>query len=175
MNRADLDKSEYNNYYQTYINKTEGLSLLTGLSESYGETYNFLKSIPQDRLGYRYEKGKWTIKEVVQHLLDTERVFAYRALRIGRGDNTPLAGFNQDDYIEPSKANERSIEDLLKEYSAVRKATEILFKSLPVDALQNLGIASNADVSVRAIGFIIIGHERHHCQIIRERYLNALS
>ena len=132
-----------------------------------------MKSIANDKLEYRYDKGKWTIKEVIQHLMDAERIFAYRALRIARQDQTPLPGFEQNDYVQPSQANERSLDDLINEFKAIRASTVALFNSFTDKMLLAKGTASNSPVSVRAIGFIIMGHEIHHCQVIKERYLNA--
>jgi len=123
-------------------------------------------------LEYRYADGKWTIKEIIQHLMDAERIFTYRALRIARKDQTPLPGFEQDDYVLPSQANKRSMEDLLNEFKAIKMATVSLYDSFSEEMLMELGTASNNPISVRAIGFIIMGHEIHHCDVIKDRYLN---
>ena len=171
MTKNDLSPSEFNTYYGTYIKKTGNLTLRNGLKSSGDKTMLFLKSIPKDKLEFRYAKDKWSIKEIIQHLMDAERVFSYRALRIARQDKTPLPGFKQDDYIQPSQANKRSIKDLMNEYKAIRMSTISLFESFSDDMLLQLGTASNSPVSVRAIGFIIMGHEIHHCQVIQERYL----
>jgi uncharacterized damage-inducible protein DinB len=171
MNKDDLNPGEYNPYYGTYIKKTSGLSL-DSLKSSGEKTISFLKSIPSDKLEFRYAEGKWTIKEIIQHLMDAERIFTYRALRIARKDQTPLPGFEQDDYVLPSQANTRSIEDLVNEFTAIKAATVSLFDSFSDEMLKALGKASNSPVSVRAIGFIIMGHEIHHCEVIKERYLN---
>ena len=173
MTKDDLGTNEFNPYYGTYIRKTEGLNLKDGIKISGDRTISFLKSIPTEKLEYRYDKDKWTVKEVIQHLMDAERVFSYRALRIAREDQTPLPGFEQNDYVEPSKANERSLNELIKEFDAIRSSTIALFDSFSDKMLMAKGTASNSPVSVRAIGFIIMGHEIHHCQIIRERYLNT--
>lgn len=170
MTNADLNPKEFNAYYSTYINKTDGLLLREGLKSSGEKTIAFLKTIPLDKLEYRYAEGKWTIKEIIQHLMDAERIFAYRALRIARKDKTPLPGFEQDDYVIPSQANKRSIEDLLNEFKAIKLATVTLFDSFSDEMLLSLGTASNSPISVRAIGFIIMGHEIHHCNVIKERY-----
>lgn len=172
MTNADLKSNEYNAYYGTYIKKTDGLSLRDDLKSSGEKTISFFKSIPLDKLEYRYAEGKWTIKEIVQHLMDAERIFAYRALRIARKDQTPLPGFEQDDYVIPSQANKRSIEDLINEFKAIKLSTVTLFDSFSDEMLLSLGTASNSPISVRAIGFIIMGHEIHHCVVIKERYLN---
>lgn len=175
MTKVDLNPNEFNAYYGTYINKTSGLSLKGGLKSSGELTLSFLKSIPLDKLEYRYAEGKWTIKEIIQHLMDAERIFAYRALRIARMDQTPLPGFEQDDYILPSQANKRSIDDLINEFKAIKSATVALFDSFSDEMLLSLGTASKNSISVRAIGFIIIGHDKHHCEVIKERYLNKES
>jgi uncharacterized damage-inducible protein DinB len=131
----------------------------------------FVQNIPMDKFDFRYAEGKWTIKEIIQHLIDAEHVFSYRALRISRNDKTPLPGFNENDYVDNTNANARSIQGLLTEFSALRQSTLLLFKSFSEEQLKRMGIASNADVSVRAIGFIIIGHQKHHQKVFQERYL----
>lgn len=171
MTTEQLTLLEYNSFYQTYIDKASGFDLLSGFQYSMEELYRFFLDFPDDRLDYQYEEGKWTVKEVVQHLIDTERIFAYRALRIGRGDKIPLSGFDQDNYIEPSEAANRDFENLIREYVAVRKSTEFLFNNFPLNALTNKGVVNNSEISVRAIGFIILGHEQHHLLILKERYL----
>lgn len=171
MTSDNLGSGEYNPYYQTYVSKTKGITLKDGLHSNLATVVLFLNSIPKEKHEYCYAEGKWTIKELVQHIIDTERIFAYRALRIARQDKTPLPGFEQDDYVAHSKANIRSFESLLNEYKVVRQATIALFNNFDNEALLNIGTASNSPISVRALGFIIIGHENHHCQVIKERYL----
>lgn len=171
ITKDDLNQNEFDPYYKGYIDKTTGLSLKEGLKISGDNTINFLESIPLEKLEYRYQEGKWTIKEIIQHLIDTERIFTYRALRIARKDKTKLPGFDQDDFASVSHANERSIDDLMNDYKAVRLSTLILFDSFTEEMLQNIGTASDSPLSVRAVSFITIGHEIHHCQIIQERYL----
>lgn len=171
MTKDDLKPSEFNPYYGNYIKKTSGLTL-ESLKSSGEKTISFFKNIPSNKLEYRYAEGKWTIKEIIQHLMDAERIFTYRALRIARKDQTPLPGFEQDDYVLPSQANKRSMEDLLNEFKAIKMATATLYDSFSEEMLMELGTASNNPVSVRAIGFIIMGHEIHHCEVIKDRYLN---
>ena len=120
---------------------------------------------------YKYAAGKWSIKEVFQHIIDTERVFLYRCFRIARHDKTPLTGFEQDDYIVPSKANSKSIESLLEEYQTVRQNSIVLLKSLSETDLKHLGNASDHMLSARAAAFMTLGHEIHHIEVIKERYL----
>ena len=171
MTKNDLKPGEFNPYYGTYIGKTNGLSL-EDLKSAGEKTISFLQSIPSDKLEFRYAEGKWSVKEIIQHLMDTERVFSYRALRIARLDKTPLPGFEQDDYMPPSQADKRSLDDLINEYKAIKSATVAMFDSFSDDMLMAMGTASDSPLSVRAAGFIIIGHEIHHCGVIRERYLN---
>ncbi len=171
MIAKDISSDEYNSYYQTYLSKTNDVQLNEGLRSNMEKVISFLKSISKNKLVYRYEEGKWTIKEMLLHIIDTERIFAYRALRIARQDQTPLPGFDQDAYVPTSKANDRSLESLLDEYKTVRHATIALFDSFDDEMLIQVGSASNSPLSVRAAGYILIGHENHHCDIIRERYL----
>ncbi|RKE95290.1 DinB family protein [Ichthyenterobacterium magnum] len=171
MTKDDLNNEEYNSYYQPYIDKTEALSLREGLKLKGDATIAFFESIPEDKFDYRYANDKWTIKEVLQHIIDTERVFTYRALCIARKDKTALPGYDQDEYADNSHANDRSVVSLMNEYKAVRLATLILFDSFSDEILLTVGNANSSKLSVRAIGFITIGHEIHHCKVIKERYL----
>lgn len=170
MTVKELSSDEYNPFYQTYIGKSTDLPLKLGLPVNFEKVLYFLNSIPLERHEYRYAPDKWTIKEVVQHMMDTERIFIYRALRIARRDQTPLPGFDQDEYVVPSQANKRTFESLLSEYKSIRHATDALFNSFDDEMLVAIGIASNSPISVRALGFIIMGHENHHCEVLRERY-----
>lgn len=171
MTAKDLTIHEYNPFYQTYINKAQNVELKQGLRESFAYVFEFLNAIPEHKLEFRYAENKWTIKEVIQHVIDAERIFSYRALRIARQDQTPLPGFEENNYVSASFANNRSRAELLADYKAVRQATLSLFDSFSNDMLLQMGTASNSPISVRALGFITIGHENHHCQIIIERYL----
>ncbi|WP_298896201.1 DinB family protein [uncultured Psychroserpens sp.] len=171
MTKDDLLKSEYNPYYQTYIEKAGSSHLNEGLKDNGNATIAFLESIPEDKLEYRYAEGKWTVKEIIQHLIDTERVFTYRALGIARGDKTLFPGFDQDEYAASCNANNRSIYSLMNEYKAVRLATINLFDGFTDEMLTKIGTASNSNLSPRAVAFIVTGHENHHCDVIKERYL----
>lgn len=169
---SDLSTNEYSLYQTTYINAFDSnKTLLDGLKEGLSQLVNFVKNIPAEKLEYRYEEGKWTIKDILLHIIDTERIFTYRGLRISRGDKTPLPGFEQDEYVPLAFANSRSIESLLEEYENVRKATISFFESLNEDQLLFLGTSSDNSISVRAIGYIITGHQNHHLKVISERYL----
>lgn len=171
MNPTELSKTEYSSFNATYVNAVENVDLIEGLEKGLDQMVSFMESIPTEKLEYRYAEGKWTIKDILLHLVDAERIFAYRALRIGRGDKTPLAGFEENDYVPNALANSRSMESLLNEFRFVRNATLCLFKSFSGEQLAYMGIASNNPISVRAIGFIISGHQNHHLKIIKERYL----
>ena len=166
-----LETNEYNAYYSNYINLAQGTELLGGLENSFEKTLALFESITEDKLSYRYADGKWTIKEIIQHLIDTERVFCYRALCFARKDKVELPGFNQDEYLESSEVSSRSKINLIEEYKAVRMATNALFSSFTNEMIIQRGVASNSPLSVRAAGYIIIGHETHHCNIINQRYL----
>jgi uncharacterized protein len=167
---ARPETDEYAPYYGTYIGKVPG-DAAEALAAAFATTPALLAAIPAVRWDYAYAPGKWTIKELLLHVLDTERIMAYRALRISRGDQTPLPGFDQDPYVPNSGAADRSPESLIAEYCAVRQATLHLLAGLPPATLTNRGTASTFEVSVRALVYIIAGHERHHLAILRERYL----
>lgn len=174
MNVSDLTTSEYNAYYSTYITKIpNNTNLIEGFRSGQTQVTDFFKAIPNTKLEYAYAVGKWTIKEVYQHIIDTERVFMYRCFRIGRHDKTPLAGYNQDDYILPSNTNNKTLEDLQEEYQSVRQSSIVLLKSLSATNLKQTGMADNNTMSARAAAFIILGHEIHHINIIIDRYLNT--
>ena len=171
MKLSQLPVKEYAESYFPYINALGEIKLIEELEISLHDFIHFVQNIPMDKFDYRYAEGKWTIKEIIQHIIDTERIFAYRALRISRNDKTPLPGFDENEYIDNTTANDRGLQDLLTEFSAVRHSNIFLFKSLSVEQLERTGIASNAGISVRAIGFIMIGHQKHHQKVFEERYL----
>jgi len=145
--------------------------VLNHLKDNLRSAKNFILSLPEEKLTYRYEEGKWTIKEILQHIIDDERIYAYRALRFARNDKTELPGFDQDEYAFESGANERDIKDILKEFRSVRKATISLFEGFDNDALTRAGMADGKVMSVRAAAYHIAGHEMRHMNIIKERYL----
>lgn len=163
--------TEYEGHFGNYINLTQTSDLLASLQADNENFAAFIKQIPAGKLDYRYAEGKWTIREIITHLTDAERIFAYRALRFARNDKTALPGFEENDYVPESNATHRSIESLLAEYSIVRQATIALLQSLSPDMLLRQGTASNYHISVRALGYTILGHTLHHQQIIRDRYL----
>lgn len=171
MLASDLSTNEYSVFNATYIKAANDETLLDRLKEGLPQLLNFIRNVPAEKLEYRYAEGKWTIKDIVLHMIDTERIFAYRALRISRGDKTPLPGFEENDYVPFAFANSRTLESLLAEYENARKATISFFESLNEEQLLFMGTASNTPISVRAIGFIITGHQNHHLRVISERYL----
>jgi uncharacterized damage-inducible protein DinB len=175
MTRAAIARpgtDEYAPYYGTYIGKVPDGDLRSMLSSQLAETLALIQSIPESRGGHRYAPDKWSIKEVLGHLADSERIFSYRALRIARGDATPLPGFEQDDYIPAGGFDGRTLRDLADELAAVRQATIHLFAHLDQTALERRGTASGKPVSVRALAYIIAGHELHHLGILKTRYLS---
>jgi uncharacterized damage-inducible protein DinB len=145
--------------------------VLKHLADNLKATTDFILSLPAEKLLHRYAEGKWTIKEILVHLIDDERIYAYRALRFARNDRTELPGFEQDDYALQSGANVRNIKSILKEFATVRRATLSLFEGFDDEALLRAGVASGNIMSVRAAAYHIAGHEMRHLNIIKERYL----
>lgn len=172
MKLSELKKDDCPAYYLPYLGLLEKEAVLLQLLErQMGNFPKFISSIPEHLWNYRYEPGKWTVAEILVHVLDTERVFQYRALRFGRKDFTTLPGFDQDAYVPQSLASDISQERLIEEYQAIRNSTLLLFRSFPEERLYWKGVASDNPISVGAMGFIICGHQKHHRNIIRERYL----
>ena len=163
---------EYPAYASIYIDllPDDGM-VLHHMEENFKSVREFILSLPADKLLYRYAPGKWTIKEILVHLIDDERIYSYRALRYARNDGTELPGFEQDDYAAESNANERSLESIFEEYEAVRKAAIALFNGLDDEALLRRGKADGKEHTVRALAYHIAGHELHHIQFIRTNYL----
>ncbi len=160
-------------FYHGYINKVEQDDLLTALSENSKELFAYLEAIPQEKTTYSYGPGKWTVKQVVQHLMDAERVFVYRALRFSRADQTPLPGFDENAFADNADAAHISWENLLEEFRLLRRSTELFFAGLTNEQLQRVGIASGQSCSALAFGFITVGHAAHHLDIFKERYFVA--
>ena len=165
------DAAEFAPYYARYVDRVPNGAIVPLLEAQIAATLQLLHAIPEERGGHRYAPGKWSIKETIGHLSDSERIFAYRALRIGRGDAKPLAGFDQDPYVQTGRFDSRSLAGLIDELATIRAATVALFRSFDAEALTRVGTASENPVSTRALGFIILGHELHHTAILRERYL----
>jgi len=163
---------EFPPYARMYIGllPDDGL-LLKHLKDNFIATKELVLSLTEEKLSYRYAENKWTIKEILVHIIDDERIYAYRALCFARNDKTELPGFEQDDYTLYSNANARSIENILEEYEAVRGATITLFNGLPDESLLRMGTANSNKATVRALAYHIAGHELHHLNIIKEKYL----
>jgi len=172
MTNKDLNVNEFDPYYGRYIYKlSKNILLRTGFEIGHIDVLHFFRSIPNDKLSYRYESGKWSIKEILQHLIDTERIFMYRCFRIARNDKTSLAGFDQKIYMDPSGASSKSIDDLINEYTTTRKSSIVLLNSLTDKDLQSIGDANGGAMSARAAAFTIIGHDIWHMDLIKEKYL----
>lgn len=162
---------EYASYYASYLAAVSDGDLLLLLEDQGAEMLDLLRAFGEARGGHRYAPGKWSVKEVVGHVTDTERIFSCRALRIARADATPIPGFEQDGYVAAAGFDRRSLADLAEEFADVRKATLKLLTGLDAPALNRAGVASGHPVTVRALAWIIAGHEQHHAQVLRERYL----
>ena len=171
MKTSQLVENEYPVYCETYFKAAGEVVLIEELEICLHDFIRFVQNLPMDKFDYRYAEGKWTIKEIIQHIIDTERILAYRALRISRNDSTPLPVFDENSYAANTPANTRSLQDLLTELSAVRHSNLLLFKSFSEEQLLSKGIASDQPISVRAIGFMIIGHQKHHQNVFLEKYL----
>jgi len=165
------EKGEFLPYYERYIDLVGSGDVLATLSRQMAETQALLRSLPASVSTYRYAPGKWSVNEVIGHLIDSERIFAARALIFARADRTPLPGFEQDDYVTNSSFDSYPLGELASELGTVRESTLFLFKHLEEDAWMRRGVANGAEVSVRALAYIIAGHELHHRQILRARYL----
>lgn len=165
------ETTEFAPYYNTYISLVEPGNVLPILKAQPAELRAMFSHVPEEKGTFAYAEGKWTIKEVLSHLIDGERMFAYRVLRISRGDETPIEGFEQDGYIENSNANNRSFAELLDEFDLQRRSNMLLLNNLSEEGTRRMGTASNNPVSARALAYIMAGHITHHVGILKERYL----
>jgi hypothetical protein len=168
-----IPKNEYAPYYKQYIKGIEEnkKSIIDNLIDSQKEFANVLKNIPLEKQNFAYIEGKWTIKEVIQHVIDTERVFNYRAMCFARNDKTSLPGFDHDLFVKNVNMNARDYTDLLYEMEVLRKSTILLFKSFSEEALLRIGMGSGNKMSVRALGYLFSGHQIHHLNVVKELYL----
>jgi hypothetical protein len=162
--------SEYASFYHGYVERVPEGDVLAIMRASGDELRLATTGIDESRGGHRYADGKWTVREVLGHMIDAERIFAYRALRIARGDATPLPGFDENAYVRTAGADARTVASLVQEQGAVRDASVQLFASFPDEAWMRRGTASGAEISVRALAYILAGHGLHHLRILRERY-----
>jgi uncharacterized damage-inducible protein DinB len=166
--------TEYASFYETYVSKVAGTDIVAILEAQRLQMTQLFAARSERDGNFRYAPDKWSVKEVLGHLSDSERIFAYRALRIARNDQTPLSGFEQDDYVRAGEFGERSLADLAEEFAHVRSATLAMLRPLSQDAWLRRGSANKNEVTVRALAFIIAGHELHHREILKERYFPAI-
>lgn len=171
MQTSDLQPGDYLSFSQPYIDAVGDADLMELMRKQQNNFPQFIESLSEEKLHYAYGEGKWTVLEVLVHILDAERVFQYRALRFARKDVTPLPGFDQDIYVPNSMANSRTKASIIEEYKVVRGSSIALFAQFNDEILHRAGTASNGRMTVAALGFMICGHQRHHRNIIRERYL----
>jgi uncharacterized damage-inducible protein DinB len=168
------EPTECAEYYANYVSKVPGADALGVLESQRLQMVQLFAGRSERDGSFRYAPGKWTVKEVLGHITDTERIFTYRALCIARGDQTPLPGFEQDDFVKNGGFGERTLAGLADEFDLVRSASIALFRSFPEEAWSRRGIASEKEVTVRALAFITAGHQIHHRLILEERYFPAI-
>jgi len=168
-----IPKNEYSSYFEQYIQlvSKEQKSILENLEASQKDFEETLRSVLKEKGDFAYAEGKWTLKELIQHIIDTERVFCYRALCFARNDKTSLPGFDQDVFVDNCDVSTRDYYDLLDEMQLLRASTIMLFKSFSKEALLRISVASGNEISVRALGYLFSGHQMHHLNIVKERYL----
>lgn len=164
-------EGDYAKYYQRYIDKVHGDDFLSVMAQQLGDMENILANLPEEKALFAYAEDKWTVKELLGHIIDAERVFSYRALCIARGEQQPLPGFEQDEFVKTARFNKRDLESIVEEYRHLRRANIALFSSFTDEELNRKGTASGNPVTVRALMFIIAGHEKHHIDILLEKYL----
>ena len=164
-------KGDYGEYYQKYVDLVKGDDIFRILVEQNMDSQNVLNSFSESKGNYKYAEGKWTVKEVIGHMMDVERIFAYRALCIARGETNPLPGMDQDMYVSNGNFNKRQLFDLNYEYRLLRESNILLFGGFDKSVLQNRGTASGYEVTVLALMFITAGHEKHHLNVLMERYI----
>ena len=172
MIKLDITPNEFDVYYARYINKLpDNSTLLNSFTEGLKNTIHFFNTIPEEKLHYRYQPEKWNSKEILQHLIDTERIFMYRCFRIARRDTTPLTGFDQNIYVLPSRAHEKPIESLVNEFIVTRDNSIAILNSLTDEDLAFVGNSNGAEMSARAAAFTILGHDIWHMNVITNKYL----
>ena len=174
MTQKRPQASEYAPYFEKYVALVPDGEIVETLEAQLKETKLLLRTLREEGAAFRYAAGKWSVKEVLGHISDQERVFAYRLLRIARGDQTPLAGFDQDEYVKMGNFSTRPLAELLEEFTAVRRATITLVQSLDEAAWPRRGVANQKEISARALAFLIAGHELHHRAVLQERYIAAM-
>ena len=171
MKVSKPNPDEYAAYYERYISKVDTDNPIKGLAESRKKMVKLISGLSKKQLNYRYAEDKWTIREILVHVMDGERVFGYRALRFARNDQTPLPGYEENEWAPESKAAKRKIKSIMREYRAVREATIEQFSNFDEEMMMRSGTANNNGMSVRALLYVILGHEIHHMGVIKEKYL----
>jgi hypothetical protein len=174
MKQSRPAASEYADYQEKYVSLIQSEDIVDVLEAHLRQTITMFSGRSEREGDFRYAPQKWSVKEVLSHVADTERIFVYRALRFARGDQTPLAGFEQDGYVLNAHAGARKLADIVEEFAHVRRASIALFRSLDAEAWMRRGVASNREVSVRALAYIAAGHELHHRRVLEERYFPAI-
>lgn len=163
------EPGEYAEYYADYVSRAKESDIISALEKQIEEVTSVIRHIPDSKSKERMD-GKWSLREVIGHLCDAERVFAYRAYRFSRKDSTPLAGFEQDDYVREGDANHRSVVELLEEFSLLRRSTVATFRHITPEIAMRRGVANGQEISVRALLYVTVGHARRHVEIIKQRY-----
>ncbi|MCM5664092.1 DinB family protein [Galbibacter mesophilus] len=175
MHISELQKNEYNSFYQTYINTLEEVALVPEMVNRSNALTTILEKLSDEDFNFSYASGKWTIKELLLHIIDTERVFQYRAFTFARHSGCSLEGFDQDLYVENSFSSLRSKSSLLEEFKSVRGSSISLFSSFGPEVYNRFGFVEGHKLSVRAAGFILCGHQKHHETVLMEKYLPHLA
>lgn len=170
-----LESSEYAPYYSTYIDLVPEGDMISILMQQMEETADILKNLTEEQADFSYGIGKWSIKEVVGHISDTERIMGYRLLSFARGETAELPGYDDNQYVRNAGFNAQSLQDLLENFQIIRKSTLQLIKTLPSEAYLRRGKANGSEVSVRALVYIIAGHELHHRNLIKVRYIGSME
>lgn len=163
--------NDYASFYHNYVMQVQEDDLSAAMQQQESILESFLRSIPEEKADYAYAEGKWTVKQLIQHMIDAERIFTYRALWFARQSPAPLSGFDENEYAAIADVSKRSLESLCNEFMAVRKSSEFLYNSFSQKELMTSGIANNNSITVNAIGFVTLGHFLHHKKIMEERYL----
>jgi uncharacterized damage-inducible protein DinB len=169
---ARPEADEYAPYFEGYVSLVPAdVDIADALARQLDDALALLRSVGEERAGSRYAEGKWSVKELVGHVADAERVFAYRLLRVARGDRTPMEGFEQDDFIRGANFDSRTLTSITEEFESARRATLTLLRPLGAETMRRRGVANGGEVSARALAYIMHGHVTHHLNILRERYL----
>lgn len=162
---------DYPQFFAGYVSLVPEDDILSVIEQQSSETQRLISSLDEARATHRYAEGKWSVKEVIGHVTDSERVFGYRALCIARGEKNSLPGFDEKEYMQNANFDAWRLGDLAESYALVRRSNIVLFRNLPEDAWDRRGIANNNEITVRALAYVLVGHERHHLKVLRERYL----